>query len=236
MGRTILMKVFRPSKNPLTQDYSSTHKGYDFSGKGDQNIYASFDGIIVECKNDETNNWIAGNRPLTTADYGNYAKIKGIEGFQLVAHALPYTLLPKGAAVLIGEVIGQIGNTGNSTAKHLHGEYKFLNGINTPVDFDESVIIPTKDDMPLTDQSKINFGFEIGELELQAVRSKLRELNTANGKISELEKTVSNLQAQIITLQSQLNTTPTVGEVKPITVQEAWIVIIQFLKSLFKLT
>ena len=90
--------------------------------------------------------------------------------------------------------------------------------------------------MPLTDQSKINFGFEIGELELQAVRSKLRELNTANGKISELEKTVSNLQAQIITLQSQLNTTPTVGEVKPITVQEAWIVIIQFLKSLFKLT
>lgn len=138
-----MLKVIRPSHNRQTQGYSRKHPGYDFSGRGDPNAYSSLFGQVVQAKNSETKNWLAGNRKLTTQDYGNYCKIRGeIDGktyYQLLAHLEPGSVLPKGTEVKAGQVVGKIGHTGNSTAKHLHCEYRDEKDRNMPVQFVDEI-------------------------------------------------------------------------------------------------
>ncbi len=187
------MNVLRPSKNKLTGNYSASHKGYDFSGKGESLVYASFDGVVVASKNSETKNWQASTFPLTTADYGNYCKIKG-KLFQLVAHLEPNSALAVGVQVKTGMVLGVIGNTGNSTAKHLHCEYRFLNNVNTPVEFteilDSQPPIDNNEEV-ITSQTKIP---QIENKEVQAIASELADLRRDN---TSLSKALTSIQAEL---------------------------------------
>lgn len=150
------MKVLRPSKNKITQGYSSSHKGYDFSGKGDLNTYCSIYGKVVQAKNSETRNWQAfgsgdpykdtRDGKLITEDYGNYCKIKGeVDGtpvYLLYAHLEAGSVTPVGTEVKAGQVIGKIGNTGNSTATHLHFEVRDTGNVNIPVEFYDEIPTP----------------------------------------------------------------------------------------------
>jgi len=136
------LKVLKPSKNKQTQGYSDKHKGYDHSGRGDLNYYSSFFGKVVQAKNSETKNWTNTGK-LTTKDYGNYIKIKGeVDGktfYQLGAHFQPGSVLPKGTEVKRGQVVARIGNTGNSTARHSHTEYRDADDKNFPVVFVDDI-------------------------------------------------------------------------------------------------
>jgi hypothetical protein len=138
------MKVRRPTgkDNRLTQGYSVKHKGYDNSAKPDPNYYSSFAGVVTQAKNSETKNWI-NNGTLTTADYGNYIKIKaevdGATVYQLGAHFQAGSVLPVGTKVQAGQVVAQIGNTGNSTGAHCHSEYRNKDNVNFPVEFTDQV-------------------------------------------------------------------------------------------------
>lgn len=143
-----MLTVLKPNKNKLTQGYSEKHKGYDHSGNGDQNYYSSFYGKVVQAKNSETKNWV-NSGALTTADYGNYIKIKGeVDGhtvYQLGAHFKPGSVLAVGTEVNKGQVVAQVGNTGNSTGAHSHTEYRDENNQNFPVEFSEESEEPVKD-------------------------------------------------------------------------------------------
>ena len=56
-------------------------------------------------------------RPLA----GNYVIVRSGEVFALYAHLAPGSVsVTTGRAVAVGEVIGRVGHTGNSTAPHLH--------------------------------------------------------------------------------------------------------------------
>lgn len=144
------MKVLKPSKNKITQGYSTKHKGYDHSGKGDKNYYSSFHGVVVQAKNSETKNWI-NNGTLTTEDYGNYVKLKAqVDGktvYQLGAHFETNSVLKVGTEVKKGQVVAQIGNTGNSTGAHSHTEYRDENNKNFPVEF----VDETEEEKPPTE-------------------------------------------------------------------------------------
>lgn len=160
------MKVLKPvGKNEETGGYTSSHHGYDHDDKDSKgnvllDYKSSLYGKIVQCKNSETRNWRANKasdpykndprRPgLITEDYGDYVKIKGeIDGetvYQLGAHLEQGSVLPKGTEVKAGQVVGKIGNTGNSSGSHCHTEYRGADEKNFPVEFIEKMEKPTMD-------------------------------------------------------------------------------------------
>lgn len=106
--------------NGITQGFSSKHKGIDIGHKGgdNDNILAHSSGTIVDVctthnKNDKTG-----------SSYGNYIKIKHFNGYYTLYAHLEKVYVKKGQVVEQGQVIGYMGNTGRSTAKHLHFEVR----------------------------------------------------------------------------------------------------------------
>ena len=134
------MRVTKPSKNRITQGYRLTHKAYDFSGKGDEGIYACLKGKVVISRDRYSTSWLQGgsNDPtpwgLTTEDYGNFIKVDHGGGLSsLYAHLRHYSPVSLGTKVEEGDRIALVGHTGNSTARHLH--FEFRNPTNTKVEF-----------------------------------------------------------------------------------------------------
>lgn len=81
-------------------------------------ILASRDGVVVTVYND--GNWNTG--------YGNYCVIDHGDGVQtLYAHSKDIRVC-EGDSVVQGQPIGIVGDTGNTTAPHLHFEVRVENG------------------------------------------------------------------------------------------------------------
>jgi len=98
------------------------HYGMDFSAKTGTEIYATGDGVISKIKRSKRG-------------YGNYVKINHGFGYEtLYAHMSKY-IVKKGQRVKRGEVIGYVGNSGISTAPHLHYEVRKDNKKINPMNF-----------------------------------------------------------------------------------------------------
>ena len=110
------------------------HNGIDFSGPEGIGIYASGDGTVVKVERNKSG---YGNNIVIDHGYGyktRYAHLKEIK-------------VKKGSKVKRGQEIGTMGNTGKSTAPHLHYEVlkndKAVNPINfffndiTPEEYDK---------------------------------------------------------------------------------------------------
>ena len=104
--------------------YSSgaSHGGVDIALYGESggnitentNIYAAKDGVVITAYND--GNWNTG--------FGNYCIIDHGNGVQtLYAHANEIRV-SEGDTVKQGQIIGLVGDTGNTTAPHLHFEVR----------------------------------------------------------------------------------------------------------------
>ena len=98
------------------------HYGMDFSAKTGTEIYSTGDGVVSKVKRSKRG-------------YGNYIKINHGFGYEtLYAHMSKY-IVKKGQKVKRGEVIGYVGNSGISTAPHLHYEVRKDNKKINPVNF-----------------------------------------------------------------------------------------------------
>jgi murein DD-endopeptidase MepM/ murein hydrolase activator NlpD len=98
------------------------HYGMDFSAKTGTEIYATGDGVISKVKRSKRG-------------YGNYVKINHGFGYEtLYAHMSKY-IVKRGQKVKRGEVIGYVGNSGISTAPHLHYEVRKDNKKINPMNF-----------------------------------------------------------------------------------------------------
>ena len=96
------------------------HYGMDFSAKTGTEIYSTGDGVVSKVKRSKRG-------------YGNYVKINHGFGYEtLYAHMSKY-IVKKGQKVKRGEVIGFVGNSGISTAPHLHYEVRKDNKKINPV-------------------------------------------------------------------------------------------------------
>lgn len=85
------------------------HTGCDFSAPRGTPIYATGDGVVIK---KESNYGGYGNEVEIDHGYGYVTKYAHLDSFKV----------KKGQKVKRGEVIGYVGNTGASTAPHLHYE------------------------------------------------------------------------------------------------------------------
>ncbi len=88
------------------------HYGMDFTSPTGTEVYATGDGKVVEVK---------GNK-RSRVGFGMVIKIDHGYGYETVYAHLSKFNVRHGAKVKRGDVIGYVGNTGGSTAPHLHYE------------------------------------------------------------------------------------------------------------------
>jgi len=97
------------------------HDGHDFSAKRGTPVVATADGVVV--------------KSLYWGSYGNYVEIDHGYGFKTVYAHMNKRKVKKRQTVSRGEIIGTVGNTGKSTAPHLHYEIKKNNKRINPKDY-----------------------------------------------------------------------------------------------------
>lgn len=109
------LKISWPLKHSpvrMSRGYSRRHAGDDFPAKRGTNVYAAQDGMI---------NFVGDSGD----GYGTKIIIEGTYGWTtLYAHLsrVNRKIARKGAQVLAGDLIGYVGDTGDSSGYHLHFE------------------------------------------------------------------------------------------------------------------
>lgn len=134
------MKFVRPINtggNPanISNPFGANHSGVDYAYPEGTKVYTAESGQILASKNNETRQWIANTatdpfriegktRALRTEDYGNYIKIDHGNGYSTLYAHLKYlsSKITVGTKVTKGQLIAEVGSTGNSTGNHLHWE------------------------------------------------------------------------------------------------------------------
>ena len=113
IGAAIKGFFMRPIKGGRKTQGIHGHNGIDLASSVGTEIYAAAGGTVIISR---TGGWNGG--------YGNYVVIKHNNGTQtLYAHMLR-TAVKAGETVSQGEVIGYLGNTGNSSGPHVHFEVR----------------------------------------------------------------------------------------------------------------
>lgn len=104
---------FGRRRDPFTGRYSR-HEGVDYSARKGSNIYATADGMVRKAKYDR------GYGYTIEIDHGNGIVTKYAHNQKLLARS--------GQKVKRGDVIAYLGDSGRSTAPHLHYEVQ-VNGV-----------------------------------------------------------------------------------------------------------
>ena len=109
------------------------HGGIDFSGPVGLGIYATGDGVVTRV---ESNKSGYGNNIVVDHGYGYKTRYAHLHSFSV----------KKGDKVKRGQEIGTMGNTGKSTAPHLHYEVIKNNKTVNPINFFYNDITPEEYD------------------------------------------------------------------------------------------
>lgn len=111
---------FGKRKHPLTK-VNSFHKGVDIRAKTGDKIFATADGFVANANYSE----LSGNRIVVLHNFG----------FETRYTHLDKMLVAPGDVVHKGDLIGLSGNTGRSSAPHLHYEIRYLGKAIDPKEF-----------------------------------------------------------------------------------------------------
>ena len=117
-------------KNPISQytyikrgfNSSSTppHYGIDYAAPANTSIKAAAAGTVLFV------NLVSGStvsNPQSLWDFGNALFIQHSDGMAIYMHMISTPNFAVGNTVSVGDVIGYVGSTGDSTGNHLHFEY-----------------------------------------------------------------------------------------------------------------
>lgn len=119
--------VIYENGNFFSGDGSKNEDHYCFG----KNLFAPAGGVIIEMENSIADNTVVGVEPEGLGEStaaGNYIMIDHLNGeVSLMAHFKQGTIIVNvGDTVVQGQEVGKAGNSGNSTAPHLH--YHIQNG------------------------------------------------------------------------------------------------------------
>lgn len=115
-------RILKTQPNRITCPFGNGHIGVDLGWHTIPNdgILAHSDGVVVFCQTRRVNN--PGS--TGTASYGNCVMIQHPNGYYTLYAHLSEVDVVNGQAVLKGQQIGKMGNTGNSYGPHLHFEVR----------------------------------------------------------------------------------------------------------------
>ncbi|WP_321468808.1 peptidoglycan DD-metalloendopeptidase family protein [Halarcobacter sp.] len=108
--------------HPVTKK-KKFHRGIDLRAKRKTEVFATADGVVSFA------------RASNYGDFGRVIKIRHNFGFETVYAHLNKTLVKTGDIIRKNQVIGLSGNSGRSTAPHLHYEVKYGEKILNPKEF-----------------------------------------------------------------------------------------------------
>ena len=97
------------------------HQGQDFSVPTGTPIFAPADGVV--------------KRAYYIGGFGNHIKLEHASGYSTTFAHLSKMFVRHGQKVKRGDIIGETGNTGRSTAPHLHYEVHYRGTPKNPADF-----------------------------------------------------------------------------------------------------
>ncbi len=115
-----LNSSFGYRKDPI-DNVTRFHQGQDITVKSGTPIYSPADGIV--------------KRAYYAGGFGNHIKLDHGNGYTTLFAHLSKIKVKHGQKVLRGEVIGLTGNTGRSTAPHLHYEIHHYGESKNPLDY-----------------------------------------------------------------------------------------------------
>ena len=118
-GKVVTSK-FGKRKHPVTK-VNSFHKGVDIRAKTGEKVYATADGFISNADYSE----LSGNRIVIMHNFGFETRYSHLEEIRV----------SPGDVVHKGDLIGKSGNTGRSSAPHLHYEIRYLGKATNPHEF-----------------------------------------------------------------------------------------------------
>ena len=101
------------------QEYGATHPGLDIAVPEGTEVRAAGGGLVVEVSE--------------TAEYGKMVRLAHPQGYETRYGHLSQTRVRQGDRISLGSVIGLSGNTGRSTAPHLHFEVRKGNAAVDPM-------------------------------------------------------------------------------------------------------
>ena len=106
--------------DPFSKKYKF-HDGHDFSSRIGSDVFSTANGKVIKSKY-----W---------GSFGNYVEIDHGNGYVTAYGHLSSRDVKLGDKVYRGQKIGEVGNTGRSTAPHLHYEVKYNNKSVDPIDY-----------------------------------------------------------------------------------------------------
>ena len=109
-GPLILSSNFGYRRDPFSRKYKF-HDGHDFSASIGADVYSTANGRVKKSKY-----W---------GTFGNYIEVEHNNGYVTIYAHLSSRYVKEGEKVYRGQKIGEVGNTGRSTAPHLHYEVKY---------------------------------------------------------------------------------------------------------------
>lgn len=123
------------------------HSGIDLTAPTGTSVHSTGDGKIIKTG-------------YTAGGYGKRIIIDHGFGYKTLYAHLNEIHVKEGQKVKRGEVIGTVGNTGRSTAPHLHYEVRKNNQTENPVNYYYNDLTPEQYDEVITVSSRMNMSFD----------------------------------------------------------------------------
>jgi len=95
----------------VSRKFTKQHPGIDFATSEGKPVFATADGVVSEVGYD-------------SLLYGNYVKVKHGKYYETFYAHLQSAIVKKGEKVSMNQILGFVGNTGRSSAPHLHFEVR----------------------------------------------------------------------------------------------------------------
>lgn len=124
------------------------HTGLDFSAPVGTPIYATGDGTITVA------------RSRNGSGYGRYVQIDHGFGYETLYGHMSRVSVRRGQQVKRGDIIGYVGNSGRSTAPHLHYEVIRNGSKINPINFFYNDLTPEEYDLLIEISSRSNQSFD----------------------------------------------------------------------------